>query len=97
MTGHQWLYATYIDISVMLGLALVILWPLPRLCGARLRTALARAALCLCGHLRPRPDQVMERALRTAFTQLDEELALALDDRTMRVLVPEQRPGTVAR
>ncbi len=50
-------------------------------CGRSLRTVFEQVALSLSGHLRPRPDQALERALRTAFTQLDEELAVVLGDR----------------
>src|SRR5450432_1003948 len=65
------LNVSYADISVMLGLALVILWLWLR--GRNLRDLLAQAALTVSGYFRPRPDRAMERALRSAFTQLDLE------------------------
>src|ERR1700693_3126810 len=77
--GNNGLNVTYVNISVMLGLALLIVWLWLR--GRKLRTPFSQAMLCLSGYLRPRPDQAMECALRTAFTQLDEELALVLDGR----------------
>jgi hypothetical protein len=70
---------TYADSSVMLGLALIMLWL--RLWGRGLRPLLAQTALSVSGYLRPRPDQAMESALRSAFTQLDKELAEVLADR----------------
>jgi hypothetical protein len=79
MMDHHGLNVTYADISVMLGLGLIIAWL--RLRGRDLSAAVSPALLCLSGHLRRRPDQAMECALRTAFTQLDEELAVVLGDR----------------
>jgi hypothetical protein len=76
--AHYALSTPYAEISVMLGLALIILWL--TLCGRSLREMLAQAALSLSGHLRPRPDRAMECALRNAFTQLDKELAAVLGD-----------------
>ncbi len=75
---HSSLSVTYAEISVMLGLALVILWL--QLCGRSLRAVLSPTALSLSGHFRSRPDEALECALRAAFTQLDEELALVLSD-----------------
>jgi len=43
---------------------------------------LAHAALTVSGHLRRRPDPACESALRTAFAELDSELALILGNRT---------------
>jgi hypothetical protein len=77
--AHHWFNVTYADISVMLGLALIVLWVW--LCGSSLQAMLSQAALSLSGHFRPRPDQALECTLRTAFTQLDKELAVILDDR----------------
>ena len=84
MARHA-LNVPYADITAMLGLALVVLGT--ELCGRNLRRLLAQATLALSGHLRPRPDKAMESALRTAFMQLDEELAAVLGDRT----VPDPR------
>lgn len=42
----------------------------------------AHAALTVSGHLRRRPDPACESALRTAFAELDSELALILGNRT---------------
>lgn len=76
--GHQGLSATWTGISVRLGVALSVLQLWIR--GSSPQTLLSRTALCLSGYLRPRPDQALEYALRTAFTRLDEELTLVLDD-----------------
>lgn len=70
---------TYADSSVMLGLALIMLWL--RLTGRSLRPLMSQTALSVSGYLRPRPDEAMESALRSAFTQLDKELAAVLGDR----------------
>ncbi len=77
--AQHWLDVTDGDVCVMLSLALILLWLW--LCGLSLRAVLAQAAFSLSGYLRPRPDQALEGTLRTAFTQLDEELALILDER----------------
>jgi hypothetical protein len=76
---HQGRSATWAGISVRLGVtpSVLRLW----IRASRPRTLLSRTALCLSGYLRPRPDKALEYALRTAFTRLDEELALVLDDR----------------
>jgi hypothetical protein len=42
---------------------------------------LAHAALTVSGHLRRRPDPACESALRTAFAELDSELAAILVNR----------------
>jgi len=42
---------------------------------------LAHAALTVSGHLRRRPDPACESALRTAFAELDAELARILGNR----------------
>jgi hypothetical protein len=77
--AHHAFSVPYADISAMLGLALVILWL--QLCGKNLRGLFAQAALSLSGYLRRRPDQALECTLRSAFTQLDKELATVLGDR----------------
>jgi hypothetical protein len=46
-----------------------------------LRDFLAHAALTVSGHLRRRPDPACESALRTAFAELDAELAVILGNR----------------
>jgi hypothetical protein len=66
----------------MLGLALVFLWL--RLTGVCARELLAHAALTVTGYLRPRPDPAVEDALRTAFADLDRDLAEILGDRRPR-------------
>jgi hypothetical protein len=43
---------------------------------------LAHAALTVSGHLRRRPDPACESALRSAFAELDAELAVILGNRT---------------
>jgi hypothetical protein len=70
----------YVDVLPMLGTALVFLWL--RLTGVCIRELFAHAALTVTGYLRPRPDPVVERTLRIAFTDLDRELATILGDRT---------------
>jgi hypothetical protein len=64
----------------MLGLALMFLWL--RLIGVSVRARFAHAALTITGYLRPRPDPAVEDALRTAFADLDRDLARILGDRT---------------
>jgi hypothetical protein len=71
----------YAGMSAMLGLALVVLWL--QLCGKNLKDVVTQAALSLTGYLRPRPDQALECTLRSAFTQLDKELAAVLGDRSV--------------
>src|ERR1700753_1198482 len=81
----------YMDVLPMLGLALVFLWF--RLARVSVREVCAHAALTVTGYLRPRPDPALERALRTAFADLDRDLAAILGDRTPRDLPipPETR------
>jgi hypothetical protein len=69
----------YSDSSVMLGLALVVLWL--RLGGRNVRGFLGQASLSVSGYFRPAPDEALERSLRSAFSQLDKELAAVLADR----------------
>jgi hypothetical protein len=71
-----------VDVLPMLGLALVFLWL--RLTGVNVRELCAHAALTVTGYLRPRPDPAVEHALRTAFADLDRDLAEILGDRTSR-------------
>ena len=72
----------YVDVLPMLGLALAFLWL--RLIGVSVREHCAHAALTVTGYLRPRPDPAVEHALRTAFADLDRDLAAILGDRTPR-------------
>ena len=72
----------YVDVLPMLGLALVFLWL--RLIRVSVRGLCANAALTVTGYLRPRPDPAIEEALRTAFADLDRDLARILGDRTPR-------------
>ncbi len=72
----------YVDVLPMLGLALMFLWL--RLTRVSVRDACAQAALTVTGYLRPRPDPATEHALRTAFADLDRDLAAILGDRTPR-------------
>jgi hypothetical protein len=69
----------YVDVLPMLGLALVFLWL--RLTGISVRELCAHAALTVTGYLRPRPAPALERELRTAFAELDRDLAAILGDR----------------
>lgn len=70
---------SYVSVSVMFGVALLVLWLL--LAGYSIRDLSARAILCLSGHLRTPPDPWLERALRSAFAEFDRELAAILNDR----------------
>jgi hypothetical protein len=70
----------YVDVLLMLSLALVFLWL--RLNGVNLRELLAQGILTATGYLRRRPDPSIEHTLRAAFSNLDEELAEILGDRT---------------
>ena len=70
----------YVDVLPMLSLAVIFLWLW--LIGVSVRELLAQAALTVTGYLRRRPDPSTEQALRAAFTDLDEELAEILGDRT---------------
>jgi hypothetical protein len=70
----------YVDVLPKLGPTLAAVWLRP--ITDRLREFLSQAALTVTGYLRPRPDPVLERMLRTAFTALDRELAEILGDRT---------------
>jgi hypothetical protein len=69
----------YVDVLLMLGLALVFLWL--RLIGVSVRARFGHAALTVTGYLRPRPNPAVEEALRTAFADLDRDLARILGDR----------------
>jgi hypothetical protein len=71
--------AHYDDVLPMLGLALAFLWLW--LTGVSVRAQFAHAALTVTGYLRPRPDPAVEEALRTAFADLDRDLARILGDR----------------
>ena len=76
--GHS-LSIQYTGISVMLGIGLFTLWLL--LAGHSIRGLSARAVLTITGHLRARPDPWLEGALRAAFAEFDDELAVILQDR----------------
>jgi hypothetical protein len=80
--SRQALSLPFFDGLVMLGIATVFLWL--RMTGISVRELGARAALTVSGHLRPRPDPVLEQALRAAFAELDRDLAEILGDRTTR-------------
>jgi hypothetical protein len=68
-----------VDVLPMLGLVLAFLWLW--LIGVSVRAQFAHAALTVTGYLRPRPDPAVEEALRTAFADLDRDLARILGDR----------------
>jgi hypothetical protein len=70
------------DVLTAIGIAMVFLWL--RLTGLRVRKLGAHAVLTVTGHLRPRPDPSAEQALRTAFAELDRDLAEILGDRADR-------------
>ena len=80
--AHHAFSVPYACISAMFGLALVAVGLRHR--NGNLRSLVAKAALAVSGHLRHRPDQAMEHTLRSAFRQLDDELAAVLGDRTLR-------------
>jgi hypothetical protein len=61
---------------MMFGVGLLML------AGYSIRNLPARAILSLTGHLRTRPDPLLEDALRSAFAEFDRELAVALHDRS---------------
>lgn len=77
--SRQMLSVHHVDVLPLLGLALVFL--LLRLLGVRVGERCAAAALMVSGYLRPRPDPAVERAVRTAFADLDRDLAGILGDR----------------
>jgi hypothetical protein len=79
MSRHA-LNLPYVDVLAMLGAAVVFLWL--RLMGVSMRGLCAQAALTVSGYFRPRPDPAVENALRTAFAELDRDLAEILGDRT---------------
>ena len=81
MSRHV-LSVRYVDVLPMLGLALVFLWL--RITGFSVRKLCAHAALTVTGYFRPRPAPALERALRTAFADLDKDLAAILANRTPR-------------
>jgi hypothetical protein len=81
MSRHV-LHANYADVLPMLGAAMVFLWI--RLNGVSVRQRCAQAMLTVTGHLRPRPAQAVENALRAAFAELDRDLAALLGDRAPR-------------
>lgn len=70
----------YVDVLPMLGLALMFLWL--RLIGVSVRALFANVTLTVTGYLRSRPNPAVEDALRTAFADLDRDLARILGDRT---------------
>jgi hypothetical protein len=70
----------YVDVLLMLGLALMFLWL--RFIGVSVRALFANATLTVTGYLRPRPNPAVEETLRTAFADLDRDLARILGDRT---------------
>ena len=82
MTQQSALSISSFDVLTALGIAMVIIWL--RLTRVSVRDLGARAALTVTGYLRPRPDPAAEQALRTAFAELDRDLAEILGDRTVR-------------
>ena len=73
----------YVDVLPVLGVVLAFFAGL-RLTGVSVREFFAHAVLTVSGYLRPRPDPAVEHALRTAFAEVDRELAGILGDRTRR-------------
>jgi hypothetical protein len=80
----------YVNVLLMLGVALIVLWLRPF--RFRVRGLFAHMALTVEGHLRARPDPTLEQALRSAFVGFDRELTLILGDRDPRNR-PGRRPG----
>lgn len=70
----------YVDVPPLLGPPPVSAWR--RFISAPVRNLLPQLALTVTGYLRPRPDPVIECVLRSAFTDLDRELAEILGDRS---------------
>jgi hypothetical protein len=66
----------YYDVLGMLGVGMVVLWLW--LIGVSLRELRSETVLTIDGYLRRRPDPATENALRTAFTQFDQDLAVTL-------------------
>jgi hypothetical protein len=83
MSRHV-LSVRYVDVLPTLGLALASLWL--RLIRVSVREVCGNAVLTATGYLRPRPDPAIEDALRTAFADLDRDLARILGDRRPRNL-----------
>ena len=78
MSRHV-LHMYYVDVLPMLGTAMIVLSLM--LAGVSVRQRCAQAMLTVTGYLRPRPAQSVEDALRTAFAELDRDLAALLVDR----------------
>jgi len=89
MSRHA-LDVDHVEVLLMLGLALLFLWF--RLMRFSPRVRFEHMALTVAGHLRRRPDPVMEQALRSAFAEFDRELSLILGDQDPRK-GPGCRPG----
>jgi hypothetical protein len=75
MSRHA-LSFNYADVLGMLGTGMIFLWL--QLTGLSMRELGAQAVLTMDGYLRRRPDPTVENALRTAFTELDKDLASIL-------------------
>jgi hypothetical protein len=73
----------YVDVLPVLGIVLAFFVGL-RLGGVSFRECFSHATLTVTGYLRRRPDPAVEHALRTAFAEVDRELAGILGDRTRR-------------
>ena len=90
MSRHA-LDVRYVDVLLMLGLALIFLWL--RLIRFSVRGLFAHIVLTVEGHLRSRPDPAIEQALRSAFVEFDRELSLIIGDPDPRN-GPGRQPGT---
>jgi hypothetical protein len=72
----------YADVLPMIGFGLAFLWLwLIGVTRREVRELFEQATLTVTGYLRPRPDPVLENALRGAFADLDRDLARILGDR----------------
>ena len=78
MSRHV-LHVNYVEVLLMLGAAMIVLWL--TLAGGSVRQRCGQAMLTVTGYLRPRPSRSVEDALRAAFAELDRDLAALLGDR----------------
>ena len=83
----------YVDVLLMLGLAVICLCL--RLIRFSVRGMFADIALTIEGHLHRRPDPALEQALRSAFAEFDRELSLTIGDQDPRS-GPGLQPGPLA-
>ena len=78
MSRHVF-HVNYVDVLPILGVAMIFLWLM--IAGVSVRQWCVQAVLTVSGYLRPRPARSVEDAQRTAFAELDMDLAALLGDR----------------